>query len=531
MKKRQILAVVMCIGLLSGLFGGCGTGSIEGTGTTGQDPIVESAEETQPLQEEVPEASPEAEESEPEESKPEETGPEVIEPEELDPAKAAPSICGALHVDGTQLVDEQGRPVQLRGISTHGLQWFPEYVNEDCFRELHEDWNANVIRLAMYTAEGGYCEGDKENFKKLIADGVEYATNQDMYVIVDWHILNDNNPNTHKEDAKAFFEEMAQTYAGHNNVIYEICNEPNGGTSWKDVKNYAEEIIPIIRSYDEDVVILVGTPTWSQNVDQAAADPITGYENIMYTLHFYAATHKESLQNTMTAAIDSGLPVFVSEYGICAASGNGGIDEASSAKWVSIMNAYGVSYVVWNLSNKNESSAILKSGCSKTSGFTEEDLSACGKWVYKMLTGQTEFETLERPSSNQGGNGNQSGGSGNNSQSGETSLESGMKFYRTEGDLGVSVEFMGSWESGDGYCYQYTVEIQNNSDSTYTGWGIEIPFNANISVENGWNGNFTVDGSTLKITAVDYNGNIEPGGTVSGIGIQIVGPKDLRIVE
>ncbi|MCH5274673.1 MAG: cellulase family glycosylhydrolase [Lachnospiraceae bacterium] len=518
MRKRKFLAIAICIGLLSGILTGCGKGSVDSTETTPPESVEESTETT--IEREDPKETPEAS------SEPEET-----EPEDFDPTQAAPSLCGALHVDGTQLVDEQGRPVQLRGISTHGLQWFPEYVNEDCFRELHEDWKANVIRLAMYTAEGGYCEGDKESFKELIANGVEYATNQDMYVIIDWHILSDNNPNNHKEEAKAFFEEMAENYADYNNVLYEICNEPNGGTGWKDIKSYAEEIIPIIRSYDEDAIILVGTPTWSQNVDQAAADPITGYDNIMYTLHFYAATHKESLQNTMTAAIDAGLPVFVSEYGICDASGNGGIDEASSAKWISTMNAYGVSYVVWNLSNKNETSAILKSSCNKTSGFTAEDLSTCGKWVYKMLTGETEFEALERNSSAQGGNGNQSGGSGNHSQNGGDALESGMKFSRTDGDFGITVEFMGSWETGDGYCYQYTVEIQNNSDSTYTDWGIKIPFTSNISLDNGWCANFTVNGSVLEVTAEDWNGYIEPGGTVSGIGIQIVGPKDLRIAE
>lgn len=510
MKKRRILAIVMCMGLLSGILAGCGKGSGENTEATSPESVVESTESTvsQEEPEETAEATPE---------------PEETEPEDLDPTKAAPSICGALHVDGTQLVDEQGRPVQLRGISTHGLQWFPEYVNEECFRELHEDWQANVIRLAMYTAEGGYCDGNQKALKELVANGVEYATNQDMYVIIDWHILSDNNPNNHKEEAMAFFEEMAETYADHNNVIYEICNEPNGGTRWSDVKSYAEEIIPIIRSYDEDAVILVGTPTWSQNVDQAAADPITGYDNIMYTLHFYAATHKESLQNTMTAAIDAGLPVFVSEYGICDASGNGGIDEASSAKWISTMNAYGVSYVVWNLSNKNETSAILKSSCNKTSGFTEEDLSACGKWVYQMLTGETEFETLERNSS---GN-----SSGNSSLNGGDVLESGTKVSWTDGDLGITAELMGSWESGDGYCYQYTLEIQNNSDSTYTDWGIKIPFSSNITFDNGWCAHFTVNGSVLEITAEDWNGYMESGGTVSGIGIQVVGPKDLRIAE
>lgn len=183
-------------------------------------------------------------------------------------------------------MDKNGRPVQLRGISTHGLAWFPDYVNEDCFRQLHEEWQANVIRLAMYTAEyGGYCTGgDREALKKLIHDGVSFAERQDMYAVIDWHILSDSNPNTYLEDAKAFFGEMAGKYAGSDHVLYEICNEPNGSTSWGEIKAYAEQVIPVIRSQDEDAVILVGTPNWSQYVDQAAADPIASYENIMLSL-------------------------------------------------------------------------------------------------------------------------------------------------------------------------------------------------------------------------------------------------------
>ena len=133
-------------------------------------------------------------------------------------------------------------------------------------------------------------------------------------------------------------------------------------------------------------MIIVGTPNWSQFVDQAAADPITEYDNIMYTLHFYAATHKDDLRDKMAAALDSGLPVFVTEYGICDASGNGAIDQEQADRWVELMDRYGVSYAAWNLSNKDESSAILKSTCGKTSGFEEGDLSASGQWLFKMLT-------------------------------------------------------------------------------------------------------------------------------------------------
>ena len=244
------------------------------------------------------------------------------------------------------------------------------------------------MRLAMYTEEyNGYCSGDAKNrsdLKKLIKKGVRLAKKHKMYVIVDWHILSDGNPNSHKKEAKAFFREMSREFKGYNNVIYEICNEPNNGTSWKEIKSYARSVISTIRKNDKKAVIVVGTPTWSQDVDQAAADPIKG-DNIMYALHFYAATHKTDLRNKMTAAINKGLPVFVTEYGICDASGNGAIDKREADRWIQTMDEYGVSYIAWNLSNKQESSSIIKSSCPKVSGFKKSELSDEGRWLYHLL--------------------------------------------------------------------------------------------------------------------------------------------------
>lgn len=295
---------------------------------------------------------------------------------------------GRLHVKGTKLVDKKGHEVQLSGVSTHGLSWYPQYVNDKCFAQLHDKWGANVVRLAMYTEEyNGYCSGDAKNrsdLKKLIKKGVRLAKKHKMYVIVDWHILSDGNPNSHKKEAKAFFREMSREFKGYNNVIYEICNEPNNGTSWKEIKSYARSVISTIRKNDKKAVIVVGTPTWSQDVDQAAADPIKG-DNIMYALHFYAATHKTDLRNKMTAAINKGLPVFVTEYGICDASGNGAIDKKEADRWIQTMDEYGVSYIAWNLSNKQESSSIIKSSCPKVSGFKKSELSDEGRWLYHLL--------------------------------------------------------------------------------------------------------------------------------------------------
>ena len=456
---------------------------------------------------------------------------------------------GALQVIGTSLCDGAGNPVQLRGVSTHGLAWYPDYVNETLFQELHELWNVNVVRLAMYTAEyGGYCTGgDKGQLKQLIRDGVEYASNQNMYVIIDWHILSDGDPNTYKEEAKNFFGEMSAEFADRENVLYEICNEPNGGTSWSRVKEYANEIIPVIRENDLDAVILVGTPNWSQYVDQAAADPITEWDNIMYTLHFYAATHKDSLRQTMAAAVDGGLPVFVSEFSICDASGNGGIDEAQAEAWVEIMNRYGISYVAWSLSNKNETSALIKSSCNKTSGLFEDDLSGTGKWLYGVLTegrdimlpgawfgmipGDSSGRLPDNPSagsgqsqqsqSNQGQNGSGQGqqSQGNQGQTGATAAAAE--------DLNVTLRLANSWESNGKFFYQYEMTVENVSDRTIDGWKADVVFNESFELSDSWNGVYTVEGNILHVSSVDYNGQLESGASAENIGFIVSGSAGL----
>lgn len=442
---------------------------------------------------------------------------------------AVPSACGALSVNGTQLVDENGNPVQLRGISTHGLAWFPSYVNGDAFKQFREDWNVNVMRLAMYTHEnGGYCtDGNKDNLKNIIYNGVQYATENDMYVIIDWHVLQEQNPNRYKEEAKKFFEDMSNRYKDNNNVIYEICNEPNGGVSWSEIKSYAEEIIGVIRANDENAVILVGTPNWSQRVDEAAKDPITGYDNIMYTLHFYAATHKDDLRNTMVNAINDGLPVFVSEYGICDASGNGGLDKNSAQKWVDTMNEYGVSYICWALANKNESAALIKSSCSKTSQFGDDDLSESGKWLYQTLTNKATVGNSNDASSGKPESGN-SGGNDNNDNNSNTGSGAAPEPFQSGGLDGI-LTLNNSWESDGEVNYQYNMSLTNNGSQTVSPWAIDIHFSDNISLSSGWGGKYTVNGNTLHVIPESYNESIGAGASLSDLGFIISGPSGLKV--
>ena len=288
-----------------------------------------------------------------------------------------------LHVSGTVLRDPSGNIADLRGVSTHGLAWYPQYVNYEAFRSLRDDFHVNLIRLAMYTEEyGGYCTGgDREALKKIIDDGVNCATQLGMYVIIDWHILNDNDPNMHRDDAVAFFSEESAKYADHTNVIYEICNEPHG-CSWSgasSVRSYAETVIAAIRANSPGAVILVGTNTWSQDVDDVISSRIDD-PNVMYVLHFYAATHKDELRRKLTDAVNVGVPVFVSEFGICDASGSGAVDYESASAWMALLKENHIGYAIWNLSNKSETSALLCSGCTKTGDWTDADLSASGLW-------------------------------------------------------------------------------------------------------------------------------------------------------
>lgn len=291
---------------------------------------------------------------------------------------AAAKKPSALHIEGTKVVNASGKTVTLKGVSTHGIAWFPQYVNKKCFQSFKK-MGANTIRLAFYSDDSA---GYSKSLYSKVDEGVKAATELGMYVIIDWHILSDGNPKTNQAKAKQFFTYFAQKYAGQTNVLYEICNEPNGNVTWKkDIKPYANEMISLIRQYDKDAIIIVGTPTWSQDVDVVADDPIQNQSNIAYTLHFYAATHKDWIRNKLKTANQKGLPVIVTEFSICDASGNGGIDKKEAKAWMKLLKKYKIGRVAWNISNKNETSALIKTSCNKTGTITKKNLSKSGKWI------------------------------------------------------------------------------------------------------------------------------------------------------
>jgi endoglucanase len=282
-------------------------------------------------------------------------------------------INGQLHVCGVNLCNQYNRAIQLRGVSTHGLQWFADCYNTASLNALAQDWTADLLRISMYVQEDGY-ETDPTGFTNQVNALVDQAEARDLYAIIDFHTLTPGDPNYNLARAKTFFAAVAARNAAKKNVIYEIANEPNG-VSWASIKSYAEQVIPVIRAADPDAVIIVGTRGWSSlgvsdgsNETEIVNSPVNA-TNIMYAFHFYAASHKDNYRATVSRAAAK-LPLFVSEFGTVSASGDGAVDTASTTAWLDLLDQLKISYANWTYSDAAEGSAAFKAGTCAGNTYT-----------------------------------------------------------------------------------------------------------------------------------------------------------------
>ncbi|WP_242918567.1 glycoside hydrolase family 5 protein [Pontibacter liquoris] len=279
---------------------------------------------------------------------------------------------GKLSVTGTQLTDEKGNAVVLRGMSYGWHNFWPRFYNSASVKWLRNDWNVSVVRAAMgIEPKNGYLEKPDWSKEKIKAV-VEGAIQNDVYVIIDWHSHNIN-----LKEAKTFFTEMAQTYGDKPNVIYEIFNEPDQ-ESWDEVKAYSEQIIAVIRAIDPDNVILVGSPHWDQDIHLVADAPLTGFDNLMYTVHFYAATHKQALRDRCNYALGKGIPIFISESAGMEASGDGPINMEEWTKWLDWAEKNKISWITWSVSDKDETCSVLLPTARDTGRWKEKDMKEAG---------------------------------------------------------------------------------------------------------------------------------------------------------
>ena len=287
---------------------------------------------------------------------------------------------GQLKVEGTQLVDKNSKPIMLRGMSYGWHSLWPRFYNKESVKWLKDDFKCNVVRAAMGIELGDSSYIKQPEFsKKKIKAIIDGAIKNDIYVIVDWHSHNIN-----LKEAKLFFDEISKEYAGTPNVIYEIFNEPDDET-WEEVKAYSEEIIKVIRKNDKQNIILVGCPRWDQDIHLPAANPIKGFDNLMYTVHFYAATHEKWLRDRTDEAIKSGLAIFVSESAGMEATGNGPLNVKAWKEYIDWMEERKISWITWSVSDKDETCSILNKSASSKGNWKDEELKESGLKVREFL--------------------------------------------------------------------------------------------------------------------------------------------------
>jgi endoglucanase len=279
---------------------------------------------------------------------------------------------------------ENGKPAQLRGISLSWSIWEgAKYYNPKVVDELIDAFKCNVIRVSMaIEPEDGYLQNPALQWKR-ITPVIDRALERGVYVIMDWH---DHHADKNVKEAKQFFDEFSAKYAHSPLIIYEIWNEPEK-IDWKIIKDYVEHVIPVIRKNAPENLIVVGSSTWDQDIDIVAKDPLTGFENIAYSFHFYASEpyHQESLRNRATEAIESGLPVFVTEWGVGEANGDGVFDLEKNKAWMGWMEKYKLSWANWNVTDKKETTALLNRGAPVSGKWKNEHLSPAGQYIKKIL--------------------------------------------------------------------------------------------------------------------------------------------------
>ena len=299
------------------------------------------------------------------------------------PAGSPVATHGQLKVVGTKIQDQSGNPVQLKGISSYWLNWEgqPDAEGKAGMQSMLT-WKVAILRAAMGTdVSGGYI-GNQAAMQAKIDTIMSNALSLGMYVIVDWHSGDAQNT---QSQAVTFFTNLATKYGACPNILYEDYNEPVNVT-WSQIKPYLTAIVAAIRAKDPDNLIIMGTPTYSQDVDLAAADPVAG-TNLLYTLHWYSCSHTQWLRTKGDTAISKGLALFVTEFG--ATNADGGVDgklcEPEANNWFTWMATNGIGGTAWKLARGSDSSNLLASGAPGGGPWTTSNLSPHGQFIVSWI--------------------------------------------------------------------------------------------------------------------------------------------------
>jgi endoglucanase len=444
---------------------------------------------------------------------------------------------GQLRVIGTKLCNQFGSPIQLRGMSTHGIQWYGwgSCLTEASLDALANDWGADILRISLYVQEGGY-ETDPAGFTAQVSRLIEEATERGMYALVDWHQLTPGDPNANLASAKTFFTNIANAHKNKVNIIYDICNEPNGVT-WSRIKTYADQIIPVIRNIDADAPIFIGTHAWASlgvsdgRTAQDIVDNPVNFSNIMYTFHFYAADHRDAYLNQLSWAADR-LPIFVTEFGSQEASGDGPNDFTMTQRFIDLMRTKKIGWTNWNYSDDFRTGAVWKPGTCSAGPWTTTNLKASGTWIReRMLTPADDFPTgnnippsvsISSPSNGATFTAPASITINANASDADGTV-SRVEFYNGSTKLGedLSSPYSFSWTNVAAGSYTLTAKAYDNMSAVTTSGAVSITVNGGGSLPAPW--------STSDIGAVGVAGSASySSGTfnVNGSGADIWNAAD-----
>lgn len=389
----------------------------------------------------------------------------------------------ALTVSGNQILSG-GNVKSFAGNSFFwsNTGWGQEKMyNASVVKWLKDDWKSTIVRAALGADESGSYLEDPEGNVARVYTIVDAAIANDMYVIIDFH---SHHAEDKKSEAIAFFQQMANKYGSYNNVIYEIYNEPLQ-ISWSNViKPYAEDVISAIRSIDSDNLIIVGTPTWSQDVDVASQDPIAG-TNIAYTLHFYAGTHGQYLRDKALTAMNNGIALMVTEWGTVDASGDGAVAEVSSNEWMAFLKDHNLTHLNWAVSDKDEGASIIIPGASPYGNWVASDLTSSGTYVKSVVSNWV--------TPNDDPNDDPDGGTEPPPQ----------------GDVSCEHFIVNAWPDG----FQGAVRITNNTSSTINGWQVNWSYNDSSAITQSWSAQLSFSGS-YTASNLSWNATIAPSQSV-----------------
>ena len=303
---------------------------------------------------------------------------------------------------------KDGAEVQVRGMSLYWslMDEALDFWSEDGITTMVNDMKIQIVRAAMAAGNEDWTKGKYIGYQvqpdsqtRFVKTVVEAAIKQDIYVIIDWH---SHTANTQTENAVKFFGEMAQAYGQYDNVIFEVFNEPQK-VEWSVIKTYADAVVAEIRKYSDNL-ILVGTPEWDQYPNRVIGSEINDpKQNTAYTFHYYAGTHCFSGKHegmfgqswpcegeNAVEAMNAGLSVFVSEWGVTTSDGKGSV-AGDNDGWQNWMNEHKLSWANWSASRIPEGSAAFDSATSTPTSLT---FTKSGDTLKSYLSTNAETYTL-----------------------------------------------------------------------------------------------------------------------------------------